>query len=378
VQINNITGLNNGVTMTTPVSRFFLDGVMSVGEMSQPNPDTLAAIPCVDKALYSGAGGEFLNGNFGSRSTFSGIATAQYGNLYYFEDGTTDPAVSQHFSRGITVFASPVNFVLGHRYLIAGACEDFWQENEFASIVFVADQGTAGVPAPWTSYTPDIYALGDPCDNPAGSLLTSRDYLSTLVSLSGMKVVPYRGSRLSAQNNIFYVTGPSPTNQDTIFVENQNTVLGSNSSSNANYPALYTHVNITGVVHFTNNPASPNNASNAGTFRICPRTVADIVTTVGVGDQAPLALALSAYPNPARTVNLSFTVPKSSNIDLAVYDLLGRKVVQLAKGFYPAGSFQKAWNGATASGGRVGTGMYFYRLRVGDEVRTARTLLLGN
>ena len=383
VQVNGITGVSNGQTMTTPQSRTFLAGVLSCGEMSQPNPDTLAANPCVDKALYSGAGGEFLNGNFGPRSTMTGIVVGQFGNLYYMEDGAPDPAVNQHNSRGITIFAPPQNLVVGHRYVIAGAAEDFWQENEFAAIQYIKDQGAAGVPAAWTSLTPDVMGLGDPCDA-TQTVLTARDYLSTLVRLTNMKVVPKQvttgtpNQRLLTGNNGFFVVGPSPTNQDTIIIENQNTVLGSNSASNANYPALYTHINVTGVVHFTNNPASPNNANNAGTFRICPRTASDLSVVVGVGDENPVSLSFAAYPNPARTVNLAFALPRSTNIDLAVYDLLGRKVVQLAKGTYPAGLHRTVWNATNSAGGHVGPGIYFYRLRAGDEVRTARTLLLGN
>jgi hypothetical protein len=377
VQVNGITGVGNGQTMSTPQSRTFLAGLLSVGEMSQPNPDTLAANPCVDKALYSGAGGEFLNGNFGPRASMTGIVTGIFGNLYYLEDGTTDPAVSQHNSRGITVFASPVNMQLGRRYLIAGSAEDFWQENEFASISYVADQGVAGVPAAWTSLTPDILGLGDPCDATQTNL-TARDYLSTLVMLSDMKVVTKNGNRFTSKFNAFYVAGPGSTMADTILVENQNTVLGANSATNANYPPVGSHINVTGVVHFTNNPASPNDATIAGTFRICPRTVSDIVQTVGVGDEGSVAmLSLSAYPNPARIVNLAFSVPKSAKVDLAVYDLVGRKVATIANGTYAAGDYHKVWNATNTAGNHVGPGIYFYRLRVGDQVRTARTLLLG-
>ena len=58
----------------------------------------------------------------------------------------------------------------------------------------------------------------------------------------------------------------------------------SNSSTNVNYPALNTPVNVTGVVHFTNNPANPNNANNTWSFRIVPRSAADLSPNVGVGE----------------------------------------------------------------------------------------------
>jgi hypothetical protein len=378
VQVNGITGVNNGITMTTPQSLFFLFGRLSCGEMAQPNPDTLAAIPCVDKPLYSGPGGEFLNGNFGPRSTLTGVVVAQYGNLYYMEDGLVDPASSQHNSRGVTIFAPPIGLQVGHCYTIAGACEDFWQETEFAAIVYVVDNGCAFTPTPW-SMDPATMALGDPCDA-TQTTLTPRDYLSNLVKLSRVKVVQYRGNTLSNGKNIFYVAGPQPSFPDTIKIENQNNQLGAYSAANVNYPAVGKIVDITGVVHYTNNPASPNDTTNAGTFRICPRSAGDIVILgpTGVGGGVPLELSLNAYPNPARSVNLAFSLPKSTNVELNVYDLFGRRVATVASGVFAAGNHQKAWDGTDAAGNKVHSGLYYYRLRAGNEVRTARTVLIGN
>jgi hypothetical protein len=396
VNVSGIVNAQNGQTMVgTQSSLPFVFGALTCGEMSQPNPDTLAAANCVDKSAYSGPGGEFSSfGVNGPRSTVTGIVTLKSGNLYYMEDGTPDPAVSQHNSRGITAFASPVPLTLGHRYVIAGACQDFWQENEFTAIAYVRDAGTPGIPAAWTSLTPDIMALGDPCDAtpsllasgdaPQAGLLTARDYLSTLVTMTNLKVVAKQVAanqlpqRLLNGNNGFWVAGPSTANPDTFIVENLNNNLGPNSSTNPNYPPLYSHINVTGVVHFINNPANPNNANNARSFRICPASAAGIVTTVGVGDAGSAKLSFSAFPNPGHMVNLSFSLPRSTNVDLAVYDLLGRKVVQLAKGTYPGGTYQKSWNGTNSAGAKVGSGVYFYRLRAGDEVRTTRTLLLSN
>jgi len=387
VQVNGVTGVENGLSMTTPQQRSFLFGAMSCGEMSQPNPDTLATgsggLPCVDKPLFAGAGGEFLSqGGIGTRSTMTGIVTAKFGNVYYMEDGTTDPAVNQIKTRGITAFAPPQDMVVGHRYIIAGGCQNFWGEAEFTAIQYVKDLGVVKIPPPWLSLTPQIMGLGDFCDANQ-NVLTARDYLSTLVRMTGLKVVAKQltantpGQRLLSGNNGFWVAG-GPAFADTFIVENFNTALGTNVSGNTNYPALNTPLNVTGLVHFINNPASPNSTANARTFRILPRSPADLAPNVGVGDDGPAVLAFAAYPNPGSNVNLAFSVPRSTHIDLAVYDLLGRKVSQIAKGTYPAGNFHMVWNGTDAAGKKVGSGVYFYRLIAGDEVRTARTLLLGN
>ena len=388
VQVNGITGVENNQTMTTPQTRSFLFGVLSCGEMAQPNPDTLATgsggQPCVDKPLYSGPGGEFLSqGVIGPRSTFTGIVTAKFGNVYYMEDGTHDPPLNQINSRGITAFAPPQDMAVGHRYIIAGGCQNFWSETEFTAIQYVQDLGVVAIPGPLLSLTTGMLAAGDICDQNQ-NILTPRDYLSSLVRLSGLKVVAKQltpgtpGARLLTGNNGFWVAGPAPAYTDTFIVENFNSALGTNTSGNANYPALNTTLNVTGVVHFINNPASPNSSANARTFRIVPRSAADMSTNVGVDDQGPVSLSFSAYPNPGRMVNLAFTLQRSTHIELAVYDLLGRKVTTIAKGTYPAGNYRKEWNRTDSSGKKVGSGVYFYRLRAGNDVYTTRTLLLSD
>ena len=45
----------------------------------------------------------------------------------------------------------------------------------------------------------------------------------------------------------------------------------------------------------------------------------------------------------------------------------GEVVATVAKGVYEAGEYSREWNGRTDAGNEVGTGIYFYRLRVGNE-----------
>ena len=361
VRVNGITGVDNNVTMTTPVEATFLAGVLSCGEMSAPNPDSLAASPCRDRSRYAGPLGQYINGQFGPRSTVTGIIVGQYGNLYYMEDA--DPANN----RGITVFAPPTALTLGHRYVIAGADEEYYSENEFAAITYVQDVGTPGAPAalPLTVY---VAAL-DTCDA-AQNITSGRDYLSDLVVLHDVKVVQ-RVDPLPTTG--FHVAGAGPAWPDTIFIENQNNVLGTYVSNNPNYPALGSLLDVVGVMHYTTNTSTPS-------FRVCPRNAADITIkgVVGVGTPAPAALSFSVFPNPARRVNVNFTLPHAADVQLGVYDISGRRVALLASGNLAAGSYQKSWSGQDDGGNRMHSGVYFYRLRAGGEVRTATAVLLGN
>jgi hypothetical protein len=369
VSVNGVVGTANGVAMTTPGSSLFLAGLMTCGEHSAPNPDSLAASPCRDLSRYvgspqtgvgSGLTGQFSNGPFGPRSSVTGIVVGVYGNLYYMEDD--NPSAS----RGITVFAPPSALQLGHRYVLAGADEEFYSENEFAAITYVKDIGNPGVPAPVA--IPVRIANYDTCDANQ-NIRSGRDYLSDLVKLQTVKVVQ-RFPTLPT--NGFHVTGPHPDYGDTIFCENQNAVLGPNSSSNPNYPALGSLVNVIGVVHYTTNTSSPS-------FRVCPRSPADITILDPASVGTPSArLSFSAFPNPASSVNLAFTLPRASNVELGVYDLVGRRVAMIASGPMGAGTYQKVWRGLDDGGNKVRSGVYFYHLRAGNEVLKTHTVLINN
>jgi len=59
------------------------------------------------------------------------------------------------------------------------------------------------------------------------------------------------------------------------------------------------------------------------------------------GNQSPSSFALtSVYPNPANTnVNMTIAVPISTNIDISIYDISGRKVSIVASGLYSPGEY---------------------------------------
>ena len=73
---------------------------------------------------------------------------------------------------------------------------------------------------------------------------------------------------------------------------------------------------------------------------------------------------------------ISFGLPRHDRVELGIFDLQGRQLVQLARGDLPAGQYTREWNGLDASGKHVNPGVYFYRLKVGSEIRTLRGVLL--
>lgn len=84
-----------------------------------------------------------------------------------------------------------------------------------------------------------------------------------------------------------------------------------------------------------------------------------------------------AFPNPFNPdTKIPFYLPSDMDIDLRVYDLLGRQVAVLANGPRSAGDYTVVWDGKDADGRPVANGPYFIRLRVGKFSMGKRVLLL--
>jgi hypothetical protein len=78
------------------------------------------------------------------------------------------------------------------------------------------------------------------------------------------------------------------------------------------------------------------------------------------------------YPNPFNpATTLRFHISDYGFASLRVYDVLGREVATLVTSVLDPGPHYVQWD---ASG--VASGVYFYRLNVGDFVQTKRMLLL--
>jgi hypothetical protein len=88
---------------------------------------------------------------------------------------------------------------------------------------------------------------------------------------------------------------------------------------------------------------------------------------------APLDYALhQPYPNPTRgAAVIPFDLAERGPVTLAVYDLLGRRLVVLVDGVRDGGRYEAALDGAS-----LPSGVYLVRLTAGGETRTRRVTLL--
>jgi hypothetical protein len=91
----------------------------------------------------------------------------------------------------------------------------------------------------------------------------------------------------------------------------------------------------------------------------------------------PAARLLAARPNPFNPVTrIGYSLKEDGTAELAVFNTAGRRVRTLVMGLVPAGEHEVTWNGLDDRGTPVASGVYFYRLRVGDELETRRMVLV--
>lgn len=78
------------------------------------------------------------------------------------------------------------------------------------------------------------------------------------------------------------------------------------------------------------------------------------------------------HPNPFNPqTNIEFSIPQTSNVNLSVFDIMGRNVGTLTNGLLRVGNYRVSWN---AEG--LPSGIYFSRLQAGSTVLTRKMILL--
>jgi len=86
------------------------------------------------------------------------------------------------------------------------------------------------------------------------------------------------------------------------------------------------------------------------------------------------------YPNPFNPSTIIwFKIPSNltnSVTELAIYDTNGELINTLANEILPSGNYLIKWNGQNAKGFEVSSGIYFYHLKVADNLTTGKMVLM--
>jgi hypothetical protein len=97
----------------------------------------------------------------------------------------------------------------------------------------------------------------------------------------------------------------------------------------------------------------------------------------GAGAQRFITFLAPPSPNPSRgRVTIQYGVSDEREVSLAVYDLSGRLVKNLARGKPGPGNYTVVWMGESETGTRVSQGLYILRYEAGDFKKAEKLLIL--
>ncbi len=127
-------------------------------------------------------------------------------------------------------------------------------------------------------------------------------------------------------------------------------------------------------------PVHPTNDGGRVMF-----TELEIVFPIGVdvtsnpeNEVTPVAqMLLQNYPNPFNPeTTITFNLPTAGNANLAIYNVKGQLVKNLANGAMAPGSHKLVWNGTDNNGRNVTSGIYFYKLSHNGTTQTRKMMLM--
>lgn len=114
-------------------------------------------------------------------------------------------------------------------------------------------------------------------------------------------------------------------------------------------------------------------------YKLEPLYQTDLVILDAIGDEpvVPAGYALRNYPNPFNpTTTIAYSIPEASSVKLVVYNQMGRIVKVIANGYKAAGEYEVTWDGTNASGQKVASGVYLYRLVAGQKDMVGKMVML--
>jgi hypothetical protein len=93
------------------------------------------------------------------------------------------------------------------------------------------------------------------------------------------------------------------------------------------------------------------------------------------GSRSPASFALMQnYPNPFNpSTRVLYSIPEAGNVDLALYDMLGRQIAVLVRGAQSAGTHEAVIDAQKLD---IPSGVYIYSLRAGKFTQSRKMILL--
>jgi hypothetical protein len=322
-------------------------------------PDSVTIRQIQDFALCHPSVGDTVRGVGGIIIGFDPIPSA-FSTYFQTSDGGPFTGI-QFFNAGINTKSPLYNYAIGDSIVVEFATVNEFQSasevqapnNSFGSPDFIVRRVSSGNALP-PFFLGTTTQLKEP---PINTFF--EPYEGCLVRING----PLEVARTSltgglGQSNSFLLVSPGAPS-DSVFVDGS-------TLTNVAPPSVGTMISsVQGI----------GNQATRG-YRIMLRDANDLGTTTSVGGNVS-EMAFRVYPNPARTVRVSFSLPLPEDVEIGIFDVAGRRVATLFEGRLPAGEYSRDWSGRASDGRKVGAGVFFARMKSRGQTSALRMVFLG-
>jgi hypothetical protein len=313
---------------------------------------------------------------------------------YPGEYDATDPGLSDIFSCEVFI-TGPTNYFLASRIArIKGSDELQWIRCYLAT-----DDNVRGQTAPYEvlNHAPNSFALTSPPNHTHLSLMRASDQES-FVWVKATPQDPYTDIQISRFNPTRYTDDVSYT---IVFVDSASLTRAYKvASDNAGMEAKYTttHGQLGDVIN-TISGSTTSAAQNVVWYVEATDGLYKTLSTpptndpnndpgwylflekkgiLAVDGPVPTEFAMSQnYPNPFNpTTSISYALPKSTDVTIQIFDLLGAPVKTLVNKHQDAGNYTVTWDATNDLGLQVPTGNYIYKIVAGGFSQTRKMTLM--
>jgi hypothetical protein len=283
----------------------------------------------------------------GEQVTVAGVVTSSspdFDGPFFMRDGMGP-------WNGIFIYWPGSNVTQGDTIVVSGVVDEYYGLTEISSVDYFKRDAVGTPPAPDTLTNTVLMA----------DSLSIESYEGCYVFLDSMDVVTY----LDAYDEWLI---DDLAYQATVKIGDFAVEEG---AYGYDYPGLGSLIGIYGCWRY-----------NFGEHKLEPRKPADIVVidacSAGIrpGDGLKARLHQNA-PNPFIGVTaVRFAVPSATRVKVAIYDVTGRLVKELANEVMTPGEYTVNWNGRDSRNREVGPGIYFYTFKTPEVTLKKKMVLL--
>ena len=213
----------------------------------------------------------------------------------------------------------------------------------------------------------DVLSTGNAEPDP--SLVSCRD-----VTQTGEEVESYEGVTVTLNNVTVSSVNPydwsitDATGSETLIDDDMASMAADNFMSTLEEGQVLESVS--GIFNFS-----------FGTYKVQIRDLGDLGQTVGIVHDIrinPYAYHLyDNFPNPFNPeTQIRFEIGAQENVQILIYDIVGRQVRYLVNEQYSPGFHVVNWDGTNETGQPVSSGMYIYLLKAGDYMADKKMLFV--